>query len=140
MFFLILFLFQIIIVALIFEDLMFRRYVYLVLKSKSNKNVACIVTSIVFSLLHFNVAVSVSLFVFSMCLNKAYESKSDVIEPIVMHQLFNDVGLEVVKYLPVDSSLALIGNLGSGKTIFVKRIGSRVWCYSGRKQPIFQYC
>ena len=41
-----------------------------------------------------------------------------------MHQLFNDVGLEVVKYLPVDSSLTLIGNFGSGKTTFVKRIGS----------------
>ena len=75
MFFLTLFVFQIIIVALIVEDLKFRGYVYLVLKSKSNKNVACIVTSIVFSLLHFNVAVSVSLFVFFMCLNKSYESK-----------------------------------------------------------------
>ena len=74
-FFLTLFVFQIIIVALIVEDLKFRGYVYLVLKSKSNKNVACIVTSIVFSLLHFNVAVSVSLFVFFMCLNKSYESK-----------------------------------------------------------------
>lgn len=92
-FFLILFIFQIIVIASIVEELMFRGYVYRVLKSKSNKNVACIVTSIVFSLLHFNVDASVPLFVFSMCLTKAYEDSSDICEPIVMHSLFNIVGV-----------------------------------------------
>jgi membrane protease YdiL (CAAX protease family) len=92
-FFLTLFLFQIIIIAPIVEELVFRGYVYIVLKSKSNKNVARIVTSIIFSLLHFNVAVSVPLFVFSMCLIKAYEDSSDIREPIVMHSLFNTVGV-----------------------------------------------
>ena len=91
-FFLTLFLFQIIVIAPIVEELVFRGYVYIVLKSKSNKNVARIVTSIIFSLLHFNVAVSVPLFVFSMCLTKAYEDSSDIREPIVMHSLFNAVG------------------------------------------------
>jgi membrane protease YdiL (CAAX protease family) len=92
-FFLTLFVFQIIIIAPIVEELMFRGYVYRVLKSKSNKNVACIVTSIVFSFLHFNVAAFVPLFVFSMCLIKAYEDSSDIREPIVMHSLFNTVGV-----------------------------------------------
>jgi membrane protease YdiL (CAAX protease family) len=92
-FFLTLFLFQIIVIAPIVEELVFRGYVYIVLKSKSNKNVARIVTSIIFSLLHFNVAVSVPLFVFSMCLTKAYEDSSDIREPIVMHSLFNTVGV-----------------------------------------------
>ena len=92
-FFLTLFVFQIIIIAPIVEELMFRGYVYRVLKSKSNKNVACIVTSIVFSFLHFNVAAFVPLFVFSMCLTKAYEDSSDIREPIVMHSLFNAVGV-----------------------------------------------
>lgn len=91
-FFLTLFVFQIIIIAPIVEELMFRGYVYRVLKSKSNKNVACVVTSIVFSLLHFNVAAFIPLFVFSMCLTKAYENSSDIREPIVMHSLFNAVG------------------------------------------------
>ena len=136
-FFLTLFLFQIIIVCSDCWRTNVPWICFRVLKSKSNKNVICIVTSIVFSFFHFNEAVSISLFVFSMYLNKAYESKSDISDPIVMHQLFNDVGLEVVKYLPVDSSITLIGNFGSGKTTFVKRIGSWVLCYSGRKQPIF---
>ena len=92
-FFLTLFIFQIIIVAPIVEELVFRGYIYRVLKSKSNKNVACIVTSIVFSFLHFNVAAFVPLFVFSMCLIKAYEDSSDIREPIVMHSLFNTVGV-----------------------------------------------
>ena len=92
-FFLTLFIFQIIIVAPIVEELVFRGYIYRVLKSKSNKNVACIVTSIVFSFLHFNVAAFVPLFVFSMCLIKAYEGSSDICEPIVMHSLFNTVGV-----------------------------------------------
>ena len=92
-FFLTLFLFQIIVIAPIVEELVFRGYVYIVLKSKSNKNVARIVTSIVFSFLHFNVAAFVPLFVFSMCLIKAYEDSSDIREPIVMHSLFNAVGV-----------------------------------------------
>lgn len=98
-FFLTLFVFQIIIIAPIVEELVFRGYVYIVLKSKSNKNVARIVTSIIFSLLHFNVAAFVPLFVFSMCLIKACEDSSDIREPIVMHSLFNTVGVigELIK-------------------------------------------
>ena len=92
-FFLTLFVFQIIVIAPIVEELVFRGYIYRVLKSKSNKNVACIVTSIVFSLLHFNLAAFIPLFVFSMCLTKAYENNSDISEPIVMHSLFNTVGV-----------------------------------------------
>ena len=92
-FFLTLFIFQIIIVAPIVEELMFRGYVYRVLKSKSNKNVACIVTSIVFSFLHFNISAFIPLFVFSIYLTRACESSSDIREPIVMHSLFNTVGV-----------------------------------------------
>lgn len=91
-FFLTLFLFQIIVIAPIVEELVFRGYVYIVLKSKSNKNVARIATSIIFSLLHFNLSAFMPLFVFSMCLIKAYEDSSDIREPIVMHSLFNAVG------------------------------------------------
>ena len=92
-FFLTLFVFQIIIVAPIVEELVFRGYVYRVLKFRSNNSVACVVTAIIFALLHFNVSAFIPLFVFSMCLIKAYEDSSDIREPIVMHSLFNTVGV-----------------------------------------------
>ena len=65
-FFLTLFIFQIIIVAPIVEEI--------VLKSKSNRKVVFIIISNAFSLLYFN------------------ENKSDISEPIVMQSLFNAVG------------------------------------------------
>ena len=80
-------------VAPIVEELVFRGYVYRVLKFRSNNSVACVVTAIIFALLHFNVSAFIPLFVFSMCLIKAYEDSSDIREPIVMHSLFNTVGV-----------------------------------------------
>ena len=66
MFFLTLFIFQIIIVAPIVEEI--------VLKSKSNRKVVFIIISNASSLLYFN------------------ENKSDISEPIVIQSLFNAVG------------------------------------------------
>ena len=92
-FFLTLFVFQIIVIAPIVEEFVFRGYVYRVLKFRSNNSVACIVTAIIFALLHFNISAFIPLFVFSICLTRAYESSSDIREPIVMHSLFNAVGV-----------------------------------------------
>ena len=92
-FFLTLFVFQIIVIAPIVEEFVFRGYVYRVLKFRSNNSVACIVTAIIFALLHFNISAFIPLFVFSICLTRAYESSSDIREPIVMHSLFNTVGV-----------------------------------------------
>lgn len=92
-FFLTLFVFQIIVIAPIVEEFVFRGYVYRVLKFRSNNSVACVVTAIIFALLHFSISAFIPLFVFSMCLTKAYEDSSDIREPIVMHSLFNTVGV-----------------------------------------------
>ena len=92
-FFLTLFVFQIIVIAPIVEEFVFRGYVYRVLKFRSNNSVACIVTAIIFALLHFNISAFIPLFVFSIYLTRACESSSDIREPIVMHSLFNTVGV-----------------------------------------------
>lgn len=73
----------------ILEEVLYRGYMYGNLKAISNTAVACIVTSLAFAIMHFDIAFLPFLMVFSLILCLLRERTKSIIPGIVVHALFN---------------------------------------------------
>ncbi|MDR1891143.1 MAG: CPBP family intramembrane metalloprotease [Puniceicoccales bacterium] len=76
-------------IAPILEEIIFRGFIYRVLKGRGGKFVAASLTSFIFALIHWNLSAFVGLFTLGMCLTRIYEHGADMREPILVHALFN---------------------------------------------------
>lgn len=76
-------------VAPIVEELIFRAGLYRFLKGQTGKIPAMIISSAVFSMLHWNVLVFPTLMLFGIALCLSYESSGNVKVPICFHAIFN---------------------------------------------------
>mgnify|MGYP000745961699 CR=1 FL=1 len=81
------------IIAPVAEEVIFRGYIYPVVKRYTEPFVAAIIISLVFSVLHHNAAALAPLVVLSLLLVIAYEVTASLWAPIAIHSIFNGFNL-----------------------------------------------
>lgn len=82
------------------EELLFRGYLYGVLKKYGGRVVAILVSSALFAASHPNLSAFPSLFLLAIAFVLAYEWTGSLWAPIVMHMLFNSFTVAVVIWFP----------------------------------------
>src|SRR5438874_13298805 len=82
------------------EELMFRGYLYGVLKRYCGVFAATILSAAMFAAMHLNLASLPSLFVLALCFTVAYEVTGSLLVTISMHALFNLTMFLMMLYLP----------------------------------------
>ena len=84
------------IIAPITEELIFRGMMYPLLKKGMGVFLGCVISSFMFSLIHYNILSFSVLFVFSCCLTYIYEKSNNILVPIVSHAVFNGIMLTLI--------------------------------------------
>jgi membrane protease YdiL (CAAX protease family) len=82
-----------VVVAPIFEEIVFRGYLYAVFKSWAGSFASLVFTAALFAAVHNNVAVLPSLLILAVGLTIAYEWSGSILVPIAMHATFNALQL-----------------------------------------------
>jgi membrane protease YdiL (CAAX protease family) len=80
-----------ILVAPIAEEILFRGILYPYIKFAGFPKIALWGTSILFALIHFNIAIFIPLVVLALCLTVIYEKTGNLLAPITTHAIFNSV-------------------------------------------------
>ena len=80
---------DVLVIAPIVEEIIFRGYIYRLLKSKIPIVFSMIISSTLFAIIHFNVLSYILLFVLSVFLTYTYERNGSIVCPIIIHSLFN---------------------------------------------------
>ncbi|MDR2629176.1 MAG: CPBP family intramembrane metalloprotease [Puniceicoccales bacterium] len=78
-------------IAPVLEEIIFRGFIYRMLKGRGSKFVAAGFTSFIFALIHWNLLAFAGLFMLSVCLIQIYEHSADIREPILVHALLNAI-------------------------------------------------
>jgi len=86
-------LFSAVVLAPASEELVFRGYVYPVLKRYGGGPASAVFTSALFAVAHANLASLPGLFVLALCLTTAYEASGCLMVPAAMHATFNFANL-----------------------------------------------
>ena len=89
---------NIIVVVPIIEEIVFRGLFYKLLRSYFSIVTSMLVSSIIFSMVHENILVSIVLFSLGLILCYSYERNKSIIYPIVIHSLFNLLMLFLILY------------------------------------------
>lgn len=95
---LILILVMVIIISPVIEEIYFRRLIYGVLKKFIGMFWACVVTSIIFAIIHMNLHAFPVLFFLGIVLNCIYENDGTLISPIIFHSLFNTIMIILILF------------------------------------------
>ncbi|MGV3532038.1 MAG: CPBP family intramembrane glutamic endopeptidase, partial [Chthoniobacteraceae bacterium] len=85
-----------VIVAPLCEEFIFRGYLYPVWKRYIGAAGAGILASILFALMHANLASLPGLFALALCFTLAFEATGSLAVPILMHALFNGLSLTML--------------------------------------------
>lgn len=80
---------DVLVIAPIVEEIIFRGYLYRLLKSKIPIAFSMIISSTLFAIIHFNILSYTLLFVLSIFLTYIYERNGSIVCPIIIHFLFN---------------------------------------------------
>lgn len=92
--------FMAVFVAPVFEEIVFRGFLYPVFKRYAGAVLAAVMASILFSIVHVYLPAILAFFVLAICLTIAYERTGSIVVPIVMHMIFNAVTLIVALVAP----------------------------------------
>ena len=79
------------IIAPITEELIFRGMIYPLLKKGIGIFLGCVISSLIFSAIHYNILSFATLFVFSCSLTYVYEKYNTLLIPIISHSIFNGI-------------------------------------------------
>jgi membrane protease YdiL (CAAX protease family) len=93
-----------VVIAPITEELVFRGYLYTVIKRFFGSLPSLVFTGVLFGLVHVNVPALVPLFVLACAFTIAYEVTGSLFVPMAMHALFNALNLVAVLLFPHDLS------------------------------------
>jgi len=85
-----------VLVAPVAEEMIFRGYLYPILKRYLGILPGILLNAALFSVVHLNVAALPALFLFAVCLTLAYEYTGSILVNICMHGLFNFCALTLV--------------------------------------------
>lgn len=80
---------SVIVIAPIAEEIVFRGYIYTATKRFSNGFTAALLSSLLFGVVHFNIAALVPLIFLALILALAYELTGSIWAPISIHAMFN---------------------------------------------------
>ena len=80
-----------IIFAPLIEEVIFRGYLYPVIKRFSHPIFSCVITSLLFAVIHSNLEGLIPLFLLAIVLTIFYEISKSIWVPILMHACFNGV-------------------------------------------------
>ncbi|MGJ8675947.1 MAG: CPBP family intramembrane glutamic endopeptidase [Akkermansiaceae bacterium] len=80
---------MVVIIAPIVEEVVFRGYIYPVTHRFTGRFFAAIMTSVLFGIVHFNIAALLPLVFLALILTIAYEFTKSIWTPICIHALFN---------------------------------------------------
>lgn len=78
-----------VIIAPLFEEIVFRGFIYPAVKQRVGLTAAVILVSAGFAAIHLNVASFAPLFLLGICLTLAYEATGSLWTPIILHASFN---------------------------------------------------
>lgn len=81
--------FAVIVLAPVCEEILFRGYIYGATKRFSDRFFACLFSSLMFAVVHYNINALLPLFVLAILLTIAYELTGSIWAPISIHALFN---------------------------------------------------
>lgn len=93
-----------VVLAPVAEEFVFRGLLYPFIKQLGWPRLACISVSLLFAVIHFDVATFLPLLLLALVLTWLYEKTDNLLAPIVVHALFNAANLAmlVVKHLYLD--------------------------------------
>lgn len=89
---------NIVVVVPIIEEIVFRGLFYKLLRSYFSIVPSMLMSSIIFSIVHKNILVSIVLFSLGLILCYSYERNKSIIYPIAIHSLFNLLMLLLILY------------------------------------------
>lgn len=89
-----------VVVAPLVEEVIFRGYLYAVIKRFSDRFLAAVTTSLLFALIHGNIPGLLPLFGLAIVLCIAYEMTGSLWVPISIHALFNSVNTAMMLFGP----------------------------------------
>lgn len=84
-----------------FEEIFFRGVIYRILLKKHSNILAVLVTSVIFSLLHFNASQFLVIFVMGVVLNSLYGKTKSLLPSMIFHTLNNTVSVTMLYYILV---------------------------------------
>ena len=93
-------LFSAIIVAPMVEEIIFRGYIYPILKRYSHRLFAGFMTSLLFAVVHGHMEGLVPLLFLAIILTLCYEITGSIFVPILIHALFNGINSYFILTLP----------------------------------------
>jgi membrane protease YdiL (CAAX protease family) len=88
-----------VIVAPVAEEVIFRGYLYPVVKKYAGTTVALLLTAVLFAVLHGHVPSIPALTMLAVCLGLAYEKSGSLLVPMIMHAVFNAVSVAGILFL-----------------------------------------
>lgn len=92
-----------IIFAPLIEEVIFRGYIYPVIKRFSHPIFSCVITSLLFAVIHSNIEGLMPLFLLAIVLTIFYEVSKSIWVPILMHACFN--GVNTISILLIKDAL-----------------------------------
>ena len=92
-----------IIFAPLIEEVIFRGYIYPVIKRFSHPVFSCVITSLLFAVIHSNIEGLMPLFLLAIVLTIFYEVSKSIWVPILMHACFN--GVNTISILLIKDAL-----------------------------------
>lgn len=92
-----------VVVAPIFEEILFRGLLYPFLKRRWGQTTAALLVSALFAVVHFHVPAMLPLFVLGMALVLVYEASDSLTAPITLHAAFNAANLLMLAYVRTQS-------------------------------------
>lgn len=87
-----------VVVAPVAEEIIFRGYLYPVMKKYFGPFVAMVGTSLLFAVLHGHAASLPALFMLAMCLGLSYEKSGSLLVPMIMHAVFNAISVAAILF------------------------------------------
>lgn len=94
----VLIIFLAVVIAPIFEEFVFRFFLYSVFKRYLGWFLGLVLGALLFAIIHTHLPSLVALFVLGGCLTIAYEWSGSILVPMAMHSLFNAVMLTVLAF------------------------------------------
>lgn len=90
--------FTAVIIAPLTEELLFRGFLYGVIKRSTDRWFAAVFTAVIFAIVHFHVGSVPQLFMLGLGLAIAYERSGCLLVPIFMHAMFNGWNVAMLSY------------------------------------------
>ncbi len=91
--------FAAVVMAPICEEVVYRGFIYQMLKQYSGRIVACILSALLFSVIHGALVQSLPLFIFGVVQCLLFEKTRSVLLPIVVHAIYNTASLLMILFI-----------------------------------------